>query len=213
MVRFDRLFLIETCPSPSDSDIRKVDPIRGIKIDHIWYWSDEFRSRSLGKHTINVRVDPWNPGVAFALVGKNWVECVSKYRNLLCHLSWVELRYIANELRQKLSAKKLPLTEARLLAYARVLIPSNFDPRLRMQQEEARLVYQALGTAAINGAPDSNESPFKKRIPTLSSDEVLSAPTPASEGISETKTILEAEIVPPDPNESNWSFDDDFGLL
>ena len=214
MVKYDRLFMIETCPSPTDSETRKVDPIRGIKVDHILYWSDEFQHFKGNHPEVQVRIDPWDPGVAFALVDKKWVECRSKYRSLFRYLSWVELRYVINDLRKQLSVKKLPLTEARIAAHARVLVPSNFDSRLRIQQEECRIVYQSLGLAAVNGTPPEDENPFLKQDVPLPAEpqEIKALPSP-SEPTAPRQTVAARGTLPPAAILPEWSFDDDFGLL
>lgn len=217
MVEFNRLFLIETCPAPLGDGTRMVDGKRGIKVDHIWYQTDQFRIQALDGKKVDVRVDPWNPGVVFVLIKNTWVECVSKYHLLLRHLTWVELRYVINELRSKLRAKKLPLTQERIVAQLRLLDPKNFDPRLQFQQSEARQIYEALGTAAVNGVVDPSRDPFINLLPVLSDNEgseaLLAAPSRECpiEELEESKVsgeVISAEIV-----DIEGRFDEDFGLI
>jgi len=217
MIEFNRLFLIETCPAASGDGTRTVDGKRGIKVDYIWYQTDQFRTHSLNGKKVDVRVDPWNPGIVFVLIKNLWIECVSKYNLLLRHLTWVELRYVINDLRARFRAKKLPLTQERIIAQLRVLDPSNFDPRLRTQQSEARQIYEALGTAGVNGAVDPSQSPFTKSFPALSESKRSEAPLLAplreihfeelEEGEVESEVVL-AEII-----DFEGRFDEDFGLI
>lgn len=217
MVKFNRLFLIETCPAASGLGTREVDGQRGIKVDHIWYQTDQFRTHALDSKKLDVRVDPWNPGVVFVLIKNTWVECVSKYHLLLRHLTWVELRYVINELRTKLKARKLPLTQERIMAQLRLLDPKNFDPRLRVQQSEARQIYEALGTAAVNGAVDPSQDPFKRILPTLGNEDhlepLVALPTQEFTDLPLEKDVVEAEIIPATKQHEEWDFDEDFGLV
>ena len=217
MVEFNRLFLIETCPAPMGEGTRKVDGKRGIKVDHIWYQSDQFRTHQLDAKKVDVRVDPWNPGVVFVLIKNKWVECISKYHLLLRHLTWVELRYFINELRAKLRARKLPLTEERIMARLRLLDPKNFDPRLRIQQSEARQIYEALGTAGVNGAVDHSQDPFPKLLPVLSDNEYIEplVATPSWECLIEELEggDVEGEVISAEIIEIDGRFDEDFGLI
>lgn len=217
MVEFNRLFLIETCPAASGQGTREVDGKRGIKVDHIWYQTDQFKTQALDSKKLDVRVDPWNPGVVYVLIKNTWIECVSKYHLLLRHLTWVELRYVINELRSKLSAKKLPLTQERIMAQLRLLDPNNFDPRLRIQQSEARQIYEALGTAAVNGAVDASKDPFAKFLPALSinlGSEALQA-APSQEYMIEEfeEADTEGEVISAEIVDTDWRFDEDFGLI
>lgn len=160
MIKFDRRFLIETCPSPEGDPTRIVDPRRGIKVSHIWYHCLELNSSHMDGKSVEVRIDPWDPGIAFALIDDKWYECSSKYRSLLGRWTWLQLRYALPEITRRLGIKKKDLTQERIAAYLRLLDPRHFDPRLASQQEEARLVYEPLGLAAITmDRPDRNVSP------------------------------------------------------
>lgn len=59
-IRLDRTFLIETCPPVDQSGERKIDVQRGVKVHHLWYWSEAFR-RVRTQTAVPVRVDWWAP--------------------------------------------------------------------------------------------------------------------------------------------------------
>ena len=217
MVRFDRLFLIETCPAPKGAGTRQVDAKHGVKVDHIWYWSEAFRNSGMDNKTLAVRVDPWDPGVVFVLIQNVWVECVSKYRALLGYLTWVELRYVLNDLKAKLAARKVPLTEERIAAHLRLLDPKNFDPRLRDQQQEARLIYEGMGIAAVNGALDSGSNPFRQALPTLqlesSHEPSVVAPAEIVPILQIRDAVIEVDFLPSDSDHDDWDYDNEFKLI
>ena len=194
-----------------------MDGKRGIKVDHIWYQTDQFRTQGLDAKKVNVRVDPWDPGVVFVLIKNTWIECVSKYHILLRHLTWVELRYVINELRSQLRAKKLPLTQERIMAQLRLLDPKNFDPRLRVQQSEARHIYETLGIAAVNGGVDPSQDPFIKLLSVLSNNEGSESllATPSRECLIDKleEGGVDGEVISAEIVDFEGRFDEDFGLI
>lgn len=149
LVAFDRVFKIETCPAPKDRSTRIVDGIRGVKINNFWYWNDALHTPNLEGKQVSVRVDPWDPGVVFVLVGKVWLECISKFKALLSGQTEVELRYALDALRKKHGISKKDVTPERLAEWVRVLNPMNYDPRLGKQQSEAKYLYGPLGMTTV----------------------------------------------------------------
>ncbi|MDA8172200.1 MAG: DDE-type integrase/transposase/recombinase [Nitrospiraceae bacterium] len=150
IVRFDLRFLIETCPAPDSTGTRTVDWQRGVKVNHIWYWSDAFRSAGLHKKPVDVRIDPWDVRFVYALVNGVWQRCVSKLAMRLRQYTVIELRYAFEELAKEHNIKKKDLTPERIAEWMKVLDARNFDDRLREQQSEARLIYDRLGMATVS---------------------------------------------------------------
>lgn len=153
LVRFDDVFRIETCPSPREGDTRLVDLHRGVKINHIWYACEAFKRGGLDGKPVEVRIDPWDVRVAYALVDGQWHRCVSKLNGLLRNRTEVELRYAYEEILRKFGAKKKELSPERVAEHLRVLDAKAFDPRLTSQQAEAKTVYEPLGMAQAIAEP------------------------------------------------------------
>jgi putative transposase len=149
LVRYDRMFRIETCPPP-EGVTRIVDHQRGVKINHIWYWSDVFRGAKLDGKPVEVRIDPWDVRVVYVLVKNQWHKCVSKLFWLLRQYSEIELRYAFEELAKEYGIQKKELTPERVAEWLKVLDARNFDPRLQETQSEARLVYEPLGMTEVD---------------------------------------------------------------
>lgn len=149
IVRFDRRFLIETCPSPEGDGTRSVDGQRGVKINHIWYWTNAFRNAGLNKKHIDIRIDPWDVRFVYALVKGEWQQCESKLALRLRQYTVIELRYAFEELSKDNNIKKKDLSPERIAEWMRVLDAKKFDDRLREQQKEARILYERLGMTTV----------------------------------------------------------------
>ena len=54
---------------------RKVDPVRGIYVDRLRYWHQDFGRGDVGGSAVRVKVDPLDCAVAFAWVRSRWVVC------------------------------------------------------------------------------------------------------------------------------------------
>lgn len=145
LVKLDDTFRIETCPSPTDSDTRKVDPARGIKVGHIWFWNDMFRRPDLKGQSVEVRVDPWDPRHVFVLIRGQWYLCISKLRGILRDRTLVEMRYAFEELAKKHNIRKKDLSPERIAEWVNLLDAQAFSPVLAEQQAQAKDVYARLG--------------------------------------------------------------------
>lgn len=168
LVNFDERFRIETCPAPKDKETRTVDGQRGVKINHIWYWSDKLRTPDQHGTAIDVRVDPWDVRIVFALVKNEWVRCHSKLKQQMSMYTEIEVRTAFEELAKKKGIKKKDLTPERIAEWLMVMDASNFDARLREEQSDARTIYEALGMAAVAPGPAVPEGTAPPAIiPTL----------------------------------------------
>ncbi|WP_396587716.1 TnsA endonuclease N-terminal domain-containing protein [Bermanella sp. R86510] len=71
-------FLIATAV---DEKKYRIDPQRGIHIRSQFYWSPELSIISQGSGKAEVRIDPENPHVIYALVNNKWTPCYSSQIN------------------------------------------------------------------------------------------------------------------------------------
>ena len=185
IVRFDRRFLIETCPAPDASGTRIVDGQRGVKINHIWYWTDAFRGVALDKEPIDIRIDPWDVRFVYALVNDQWQQCVSKLAWRLRQYTVIELRYAFEVLAKENNIKKKDLSPERIAEWMKVLDARNFDDRLKEQQNEARLLYERLGMTTPQACNDSTYAPM---MPPLALTIDISSPS-----VNESMATIEEE--------------------
>lgn len=78
MIPYDQEFLIATLPTtPKGTALVAVG--RGVKINHLYYWSDSFREPGIETEAVPVRYDPFDLGTAYAYVRKQWVACQSEH--------------------------------------------------------------------------------------------------------------------------------------
>lgn len=124
-----------------------VRPGCGVKINYLYYWSDEFRPATVEQTQVNVRYDPFDIGVAYAFVGGHWVSCISEYYLQFKDHSERELLLAAAELRknrqeqakhQAITAKRLAEFLADVSAYEEILMQ-------RQRDAEAQDVYAQMG--------------------------------------------------------------------
>jgi hypothetical protein len=78
-LEYDQTFLILTLPSPHSGDTRIVQPGRGVKVNHIYYWCHAFRNPEVEKTAVSLKIDPFNVSVAYCYVKGLWHECTSNH--------------------------------------------------------------------------------------------------------------------------------------
>jgi transposase InsO family protein len=89
----------------------------GVKIHHLYYWSEAFLDPELEGTALPVRFDPFDAGIAYAFVRGRWVRCISEHHARLAGRSEREVQLATVELRrrQQRHAGQLTVT-ARALA-------------------------------------------------------------------------------------------------
>ena len=136
IIPYDQNFLLCTMPSTAKGTAT-VSPGRGVKIHHIYYWSDAFRDPELEQRPVPVRYDPFDAGTAYAFCGTRWVECHSEYYMALRGRSEREIMLATEELRKRHhmhSTQKFSLSAKTLAAF----LESVEDQELLMQRTRDR---------------------------------------------------------------------------
>ncbi|MHB9838293.1 DDE-type integrase/transposase/recombinase [Paraburkholderia terrae] len=96
---YDEQFYIATCLPPRFHGVTRMVTRKGILIDGHYYWSDAFHDSDLwGKHVL-VRVDMWNPCVAWAMLNNAWIKCASRFLMQFRTLTAIEMRYAGDRVR------------------------------------------------------------------------------------------------------------------
>jgi putative transposase len=98
MVAYDEEFLMLTLPTTARGKA-KVSPSRGVKINNVYYWSESFRHSA--DRSVAVRYDPFDAGIAYAYVGRQWVKCHSECYVTLKGRSERELMIATAEMRRQ----------------------------------------------------------------------------------------------------------------
>jgi hypothetical protein len=156
-VEYDETFRILTLPAP-DRGERKVQPGQGIKINNIYYWSNAFRDPEIEQSMVKVRYDPFDAGVAYALVRGQWVQCISAHYQYFQGRSEKEIRLISAELtkRKRDQARNTALSDqelARFLNSAEAKEGKFLEQRLRAS--ENKYVTQGIATVEVERSTSS----------------------------------------------------------
>ena len=109
LIPYDETFRILTFPT-TKKGTAKVIPNQGVKINHIYYWHNSFRSHSIEKTQVSVRYDPTDAGIAYAYVRRQWVRCISQYYSIFHGRSEREIQLATQELRQQQKKHKQRFT-------------------------------------------------------------------------------------------------------
>ena len=74
---------------------------KGVKIHHVYYWCEAFRDPQVQGSLVAVRYDPFDAGIAYAFVHRQWVQCYSEHYPVLKGHSEREMMLATEELRQR----------------------------------------------------------------------------------------------------------------
>lgn len=138
-----RFFSLPTTPKGT----AKVEPGRGVKINYVYYWSDEFRPATIEYTQVPVRYDPFDIGVAYAFVKGRWVQCISEYHLQFKGRSERELLLATTELRKRLSnhSKEISITGKRLAEFLSSAEAHETILAQRLRDAEAQNVFAQMG--------------------------------------------------------------------
>jgi len=139
-----RFFSLPTTPKGT----AKVEPGRGVKINYLYYWSDEFRPASIEHTQVPVRYDPFDIGTAYAFVQGRWVPCISQYYLQLKGHSERELLFATAELRkrQQNHAKEISITGKRLAEFLASAEAHEMILTQRLRDGEAQDIFAHMGS-------------------------------------------------------------------
>ncbi len=164
IIHYDDAFLISTLPT-TPKGRAKVIPGRGVKINGIYYWCDEFRNPLVENSNVPLRFEPFDLGTAHVFVGDHWVKCQSEYFSIFNGRSEKEIQLASQEIRARdrqhsrestISAKKLADLLEEMHLEERFLLQ-------RLRDHELGLVRDALD-AAVNTAVSNTSAPEPSRI-------------------------------------------------
>src|SRR6266702_2372393 len=160
-----RFFSLPTTPKGS----AQVEPGRGVKINYVYYWSDEFRPATIEHTQIPVRYDPFDIGTAFAFVKSRWVKCISEYYLQFKGHSERDLLLATTELRKRRQehAKHASITAKRLAEFLASVEAHEVLLTQRLQDAELQDVFAQMG--GMNSHQGSEQPPQTK-------DEVCAEP-------------------------------------
>src|SRR5262245_41955565 len=148
----------------------KVTPGRGMKINHIYYWSEHFRNPTWETKQVPVRYDPFDVGTAYAFVARQWVECHSEYYSVLHSHSERELHLVSEELRKRRQnhSGQFAVTARKLAEFLESVEIEEEILIQRLSDLEARSLHvqpELCTEAKVVSRPESPPSPTEAPVP------------------------------------------------
>ncbi len=170
LIAYDRKFRIFTLPT-TPKETAMVQPNKGVKINHIYYWADAFRNSRVENSRIPVRYDPFDAGIAYAYATGRWVQCISEHYATFKGRSGREIMLAAVELRQRhrQHGRSFNLTARKLADF------------LNSLEAEEVLLEQRLRDEAVKAIQDGDHASKvveSQLIPSGQQDTDLAHPTP-----------------------------------
>jgi transposase InsO family protein len=146
-----KMFSLPTTPKGT----AKLDAQRGVKINYRYYWSESFRDPELNGKQIHVRYDPFDIGIAYALVRHQWVQCISQHYMALHGRSEKELQIATQEIRkrQQLHSQQFSISAHKLADF---LASADAEEALllqRLRDAEGRNVLRKMDWDFVTAAP------------------------------------------------------------
>lgn len=100
-VQFDETLRIMLAQTPR-GDTRRVDPVRGVVVDYLRYWHDDFQYGDVAGASVPVKLDVADCSMVFAYVRGRWVTCRLAEGDADLHgRSWKQVRMVVQELRAR----------------------------------------------------------------------------------------------------------------
>jgi len=148
-IRDDKLFRLMTSPH-SGKATRKIDRIRGVFVDGVYYWNDALAQAKAGEEC-EVRVELWRARIVYVNFRKKWLVAEARDGGRLEGRSRLEFEMQMREetTRRRSLAAKDRISETNSRKRTALWIPENWDPRLREQTVEAYLLYERLGMTEV----------------------------------------------------------------
>jgi len=146
LIPYDEDFIFFTLPTTPKATAKLV-PSRGVKINHLFYWTDAFLDHpELEKTQLPVRYDPYDIGHAYVCIKGQAVKCISEHYDQFKGRSERELHLAAEELRKRNQrhAQRFTVTAAKLAAFITSVEAHEALLTQRMHDDEAKVVFTLM---------------------------------------------------------------------
>ena len=141
-IPYDEEFRMMTLPTTARG-VALVDAGKGVKINHLHYWSTVFRDPAIERTRVPVRYDPYDAGTAYAYVGNHWVSCYSEYFSSFRGRSEREMMIATAELRKRSQdhSREFKVTARRLADFVASVEAEESLLVQRLQDAAARRIH------------------------------------------------------------------------
>lgn len=194
---YDEVFRELTLPT-TRKGTAKIQLNDGVKINNIYYWSDEFRNPELVGKDVPVWYEPFNMGEARAYVNGRRINLTSEYHWFFQGRTEREMQLASSEIRRRdtLLNRNRTITASRLADFVASL--EQEEESLRAQRillQRSRDLEGMSVRALING--DQSPTPPSKQLP-----EANQGHPSAAETTSDIQNVDEDEAYAKEPDES-----------
>lgn len=117
-IPYNQSFIIMTLPiGKKNNGTAKVDPQRGVKVNYLYYYCDEFYKSNMAGTRVQVRYDPWDIGNIYCLIKGHWARCYSQYYVIFKNKTENEIGLASSEImKQKMNQSINSCVSAKELA-------------------------------------------------------------------------------------------------
>jgi transposase InsO family protein len=196
-IPYDEDFRMMTMPT-TDKGTAKVLPGKGVKINNIFYDSDAFLNPDVENKQTPVRYDPFNMGVAYALVLRRWIRCISEHYSTFNGRSEKEVALACAELRQRHrqhSRGYFTITARRLADFLNSVEAQEILLMQRAKDRESRSIIEKINSfAGVRESSFPEETDPQINTDTDSPDESGQAgqnETKAERKVARTRRVIE----------------------
>jgi len=142
----------------------KLVPSRGLKINYLYYWTEEFRNSAFEHQDISVRFDPEDMSTAYAWLKGRWVRCRSELTTEFEGCSEKEILMASKELRGRFSkaGERRAITAELIAQYLRSTAVTEKILGQRKKHQETHATDDHLSHASQDDPTSSIPSPSSR---------------------------------------------------
>lgn len=140
LIPCDEHFIVSTLPSTSKGTAT-ITLNGSIKVNGIQYFCEDFRNPELSNKSLPVRFDPFDCGIAYALVKGKWSKCYSQYFSAFQGRSIKELKIASQEILRRIQNGNAIYRKNSLREIAQFLLDAESNELLlkqRIKEQEFR---------------------------------------------------------------------------
>ena len=97
---YDNKFVIRTLPTTKKGNAKIIAGM-GLKIHGLYYWNDSFKRPDVESTQVEIKYDPWDISIAYALVNGEWHLCQTLDSTLLLGLTEWEMKHMLPEIKER----------------------------------------------------------------------------------------------------------------
>lgn len=181
MISYNETFIMLTLPTTRKGNA-KVEPGYGVKINYSYYWSDRLLNPEIEGTKIPVRYDPYNMGIAYAQIGKHWVQLVSSHHYTFANRTEKEIRQAADEIRRraKLHGKQITVSAAKIANFLNSTEAEEVLMKQRLRDNEQKAVLEVIQggkQSSIDYQSKASKSNVNSSLTVLSKNKRTQSPT------------------------------------